>query len=236
MNKNKWFYSFAGVRRGPVSEDAIHQLIADKTITPEHTLLWQEGMQEWTALEQIPAFHSALELVKNQEEAQRNTTAEYHGELTAALAERKKRNHKETIFSRHPNAWLILRTLPPTLVIALFCGAAEFLHGLSAMVIILTVLFLAGWNRDLTSPQRAILGTVALLGLLYSCHVNDNPSLTSQNLFPLTQSSLPEFFISFNSAKFYILLATFCIPCFMAGHFYYYLLYIWRHQRRFSID
>jgi len=43
---SKWYYEKGGVRKGPVSSDAIRKMVADGTLLPTD-LLWKEGMKDW---------------------------------------------------------------------------------------------------------------------------------------------------------------------------------------------
>lgn len=49
-----WFYESGGKQQGPISDDALNDLLARGEITPE-TLVWREGMETWTPLGQARA-------------------------------------------------------------------------------------------------------------------------------------------------------------------------------------
>ena len=52
--KTSWYYSnSAGVRVGPVSTSKLNSLIS-KGLIPTNSLAWKKGMDEWTALNEIP--------------------------------------------------------------------------------------------------------------------------------------------------------------------------------------
>jgi uncharacterized RDD family membrane protein YckC len=49
-----WYYAESNDRRGPVDETTFRGLVASGTITPQ-TLVWTEGMTEWTPYQQVAA-------------------------------------------------------------------------------------------------------------------------------------------------------------------------------------
>jgi uncharacterized membrane protein YeaQ/YmgE (transglycosylase-associated protein family) len=50
-----WFFEVHGKQRGPVPEVEIHELIRGGTINAR-TLLWREGLADWTPLASMPQF------------------------------------------------------------------------------------------------------------------------------------------------------------------------------------
>jgi uncharacterized RDD family membrane protein YckC len=50
---DQWFYAQSGQQKGPVSIDALRQLIASGALRPTD-LVWREGMANWTALQAVP--------------------------------------------------------------------------------------------------------------------------------------------------------------------------------------
>ncbi|HEX3151137.1 MAG TPA: DUF4339 domain-containing protein [Gemmataceae bacterium] len=53
-----WFYSVGDTRQGPVTEDALKQLVADGRLQPTD-LVWRDGMPDWVEARTIPAFFPA---------------------------------------------------------------------------------------------------------------------------------------------------------------------------------
>ncbi len=53
-----WYYAENNEQRGPVLEAELKSLLAGKL--PSETLVWKEGMANWTPAAQVPAFNSAL--------------------------------------------------------------------------------------------------------------------------------------------------------------------------------
>jgi uncharacterized RDD family membrane protein YckC len=50
---DQWFYAQSGQQKGPISIDALRQLIAAGSLRPTD-LVWREGMANWTALQSVP--------------------------------------------------------------------------------------------------------------------------------------------------------------------------------------
>ena len=44
-----WYYQIDGQQEGPVSPDVLQEMCGDGTIS-DHTLVWREGMEDWTPL------------------------------------------------------------------------------------------------------------------------------------------------------------------------------------------
>jgi uncharacterized membrane protein len=55
----EWYYSKAGTQHGPVSETELKQLIANGTVQGAD-IAWQEGMEDWTAVSEIPALSQPI--------------------------------------------------------------------------------------------------------------------------------------------------------------------------------
>ena len=53
-----WFYSVGDQRQGPVTEDALKQLVADGRLQPTD-LVWKDGMADWVEARTVPAFFAA---------------------------------------------------------------------------------------------------------------------------------------------------------------------------------
>ncbi len=51
----QWYYSESNEQRGPITEPELRQLIDSKAIPPA-TLVWSEGMPQWTSASSLPAF------------------------------------------------------------------------------------------------------------------------------------------------------------------------------------
>lgn len=49
----QWYYGSSAGQTGPVEDHEIRALIAGGTVTPE-TLVWRDGMQDWTPLRAVP--------------------------------------------------------------------------------------------------------------------------------------------------------------------------------------
>ena len=50
-----WFYALRNQQQGPVSESDLKMLLKDRTIDGG-TLVWKEGMAQWTPAGQVPAL------------------------------------------------------------------------------------------------------------------------------------------------------------------------------------
>lgn len=46
-----WYFAFEGTSKGPIGQDEFEELVANGTIRSD-TLVWQEGMDDWTPLSQ----------------------------------------------------------------------------------------------------------------------------------------------------------------------------------------
>jgi hypothetical protein len=53
-----WFYSEGDKRQGPVTEDALRQLVADGRLKPAD-LVWKDGMADWVAARTVPTLFPA---------------------------------------------------------------------------------------------------------------------------------------------------------------------------------
>ncbi len=49
-NDGGWYYTAAGERKGPVSQQAIRQMLERKELNPDSTQVWRKGMGEWASL------------------------------------------------------------------------------------------------------------------------------------------------------------------------------------------
>ena len=54
----KWYYEYRGETRGPVVAGDLQALILANEITPQ-TLVWSEGMADWTPLQSVPGLNRA---------------------------------------------------------------------------------------------------------------------------------------------------------------------------------
>lgn len=52
---DQWYYDEAGEQRGPVSENEIKALLTSRKVS-SNTLVWRDGMTQWTPLGSIPSF------------------------------------------------------------------------------------------------------------------------------------------------------------------------------------
>lgn len=52
-----WYYAFNNEQKGPVSESELKTQLATHKL-PADTLVWKEGMENWTPAAQVPAFAS----------------------------------------------------------------------------------------------------------------------------------------------------------------------------------
>lgn len=50
-----WFYAKDNDQKGPINESELKTLLANNQLPP-HTLVWKEGMANWTAANQVPNF------------------------------------------------------------------------------------------------------------------------------------------------------------------------------------
>jgi uncharacterized membrane protein len=50
-----WFYAANNEQKGPVNESELKASLATGKLTPD-TLVWKDGMDNWTAANQVPAF------------------------------------------------------------------------------------------------------------------------------------------------------------------------------------
>lgn len=55
--ERRWYYECNGETCGPVSEEDMHALFANGTLTPQ-SLVWNEELSLWTPASGIPAFQS----------------------------------------------------------------------------------------------------------------------------------------------------------------------------------
>jgi GYF domain 2 len=53
-----WFYSVGDSRQGPVTEDALKQLVTEGRLQPTD-LVWKDGMADWVEARTVPAFFPA---------------------------------------------------------------------------------------------------------------------------------------------------------------------------------
>jgi hypothetical protein len=52
-NKSVWFYTFEGERLGPVSFDALREMVEDSKLDPRLDMVWKESMDAWKPAGQI---------------------------------------------------------------------------------------------------------------------------------------------------------------------------------------
>ena len=50
-----WYYAVNNEQKGPVNESELKAQLASNQL-PSDTLVWKEGMDNWTAASQVPAF------------------------------------------------------------------------------------------------------------------------------------------------------------------------------------
>lgn len=72
----KWYYDSDGAEHGPVEESFLQQLFATGQLPPE-TVVWKEGMGQWTAAMLVPGLISSPAMVApNRRGAQGTSTTE----------------------------------------------------------------------------------------------------------------------------------------------------------------
>ena len=62
-----WFYSVGDTRQGPVTEDALKQLVTEGRLQPTD-LVWRDGMADWVEARTIPAFFPPLRVEPLQDD------------------------------------------------------------------------------------------------------------------------------------------------------------------------
>ncbi|MCB1078828.1 MAG: RDD family protein [Verrucomicrobiae bacterium] len=62
-----YYVAIGGEKKGPFPAYRIIDLLRDGTVTPE-ALGWEQGMESWKALREIPAFADAIEALERSEE------------------------------------------------------------------------------------------------------------------------------------------------------------------------
>src|SRR4051794_15390332 len=55
MASRSWFYASDGQQNGPFSEAELRDFVAQETVRPT-TLVWSEGMSEWTKAGDVPGL------------------------------------------------------------------------------------------------------------------------------------------------------------------------------------
>ncbi|MBU6239662.1 MAG: DUF4339 domain-containing protein, partial [Planctomycetes bacterium] len=56
-NSRNWYVMVEGNRRGPAELEKVVALIKQKKI-PADSLVWRDGLEEWTAANKLPEFAS----------------------------------------------------------------------------------------------------------------------------------------------------------------------------------
>lgn len=54
-----WFYAHNNERQGPVPEETLRHMLRERAIKGA-TLVWREGMPDWTAIEKLPEFRGEV--------------------------------------------------------------------------------------------------------------------------------------------------------------------------------
>lgn len=58
----EWWYAIQGQKHGPVSKSALQSLLHENKITTQ-TLVWSEGLTDWTSIEQLEELHDIARTV-----------------------------------------------------------------------------------------------------------------------------------------------------------------------------
>ncbi len=72
-----WYYAYNGKQEGPVTEEALRELVAAGVVT-EHTLLWTEAMSDWQPMSalnlklRLPVSHATAAVFTPLESAERS--------------------------------------------------------------------------------------------------------------------------------------------------------------------
>ncbi len=101
-----WWYSSGDTRKGPVSPDALRQLLLEGKVA-ESTLVWKEGLDSWTPLSDLPDLQQVVRAVPP--ELPKPTAREHLIALPLAGPWRR-------FFARLVDLWVI--ALPTSLAVA----------------------------------------------------------------------------------------------------------------------
>lgn len=162
-----WYYSFGGVRRGPVSEEHLRKLIVEKTVKISNTLVWQAGMKDWVQLSELALFQNSIALTEQLELESKNTAlSESRMSLNEALSERELRNkppQSTQVVSLviKTIGWLIVAVFYSLLCVLPVSDAAS-LGGYT----VLCLLSLGKLSGDISMQKRSKIGIYSLLGFI----------------------------------------------------------------------
>jgi uncharacterized membrane protein YhaH (DUF805 family) len=78
LNMSTYWYVQNGERRGPVSDDDLHRLLINGTLTPS-ALVWKPGMETWQPATQVDALAPVLAHVRHQCRNYREARQPGHG-------------------------------------------------------------------------------------------------------------------------------------------------------------
>ena len=114
--QDEWWYSSGDTRKGPVSLEALRQLLLERKVT-EATLVWKEGRDSWAPLSEIPDLHQVVRAVPP--ELPKPTDREQLIALPLAGPWRR-------LFARFVDLWLIAVPLSFVLAFALAKNSPAF--------------------------------------------------------------------------------------------------------------
>ncbi|MFC4992537.1 DUF4339 domain-containing protein [Rubritalea tangerina] len=104
-----WFYNFAGVRRGPISEDQMRALIVDRKLNLNTTLVWREGLSNWLPLVECPEFKPSVDLIHRliKQEQQARPSSD---ELTLQkILDQRRGKRPSSLQTKLPYFWISVR-------------------------------------------------------------------------------------------------------------------------------
>lgn len=116
--QEEWWYASGDTRKGPVSLDTLRQLLLERKVS-EGTLVWKEGLENWSPLSEIPDLNQVVKAVPP--ELPKPTTREHLIALPLAGPWRR-------FFARLVDLWVI--ALPASFAAAFALSAFSPAFGL----------------------------------------------------------------------------------------------------------
>ena len=231
FNAPIWHYTFAGMRRGPVSEDQMRRLIVDRKLNPNHCLVWKEGMEDWLPLHSLPEFAASIDLVERLDQQKSRVSHSNESSLRHMLELRSKNRPTSSFFlSRRPQLSLCIRLL---IGLSLFAAGWAWMnrwlqlpYWLAAILCIFTTLVFTGPKLERHPPERFLIGACCALAFIvtwYLGYLTNHGAIVGESLLKAMLINHPISFLLhyLDTTAAVIWLTTFAFPFTFAGFLYH---------------
>ena len=245
MQQPEWFYSFAGIRRGPVTEDQIRKLVVEKTLDIDSALVWRNGMAEWLSLADVAEFEPSVELIKRLALAE-NQPADI--EILRAILEETNGSDR-SLLERIPLFWLTIRiTLGGVVAAYLWAWISETVDGgiyIPAVIIPLVNLIIAGHHSYRVSlSMRLLAGAISFFSYclsLYLAYLTQHGAVVGESLLSSSKINWPSayfvhLFQLLENLDMLVIAMVFLVPFFLVGNFYVLMARLSWHENYVTSD